>query len=124
MLDHLMELTDGIVNRTLKDGDQFIAYRQIHGELQKLSPEEFEASKRTEFLMARGAFDRLMNPYKHQSITGSMVYDAAKKLRPVLDHYVGPAPAAQAGSINYTHTGDLDDRITSPSPVLARPPLP
>jgi len=102
MLDHLRELTDGIVNRTL-NGEEFVVYKQIHGELQKLSPEEFEASKRGEFLRARGAFERLVNPHKHQSITGSMIHSAAEKLRPVLDHYVGAALAAPAPGQHTTH---------------------
>jgi hypothetical protein len=100
MIAHLKVLTDAIVNHTLSGHDLFNACPQIYSELLKLSPEDFEASQRANFLLARGAFERLMNPNRHQSITGSMVIAAAEKLQPVLDHHVAPG---RIGACEDTH---------------------
>ena len=44
------------------------------------------------FMLARAAFEHLVNPNKHETITGSMVHAAASKLRPVLDHFIVSKP--------------------------------
>jgi hypothetical protein len=94
VIEHLKDLTDRILDRTLSGRDLFNSYPEIHRELEGLTPEQFDASKQCDFMLARAAFAHLVKPNKHESITGSMVYKAAKKLRPVLDHYVGAAPIA------------------------------
>jgi hypothetical protein len=102
MIAHLKDLTDKILAHKLEGRDIFGSYPEIYRELQRLSPEQFEASKRCDFMLARAAFEHLVNPNKHEVITGSKVCDAARKLRPVLDHYLGDAPPAQLTTNNYT----------------------
>jgi nucleoside phosphorylase len=92
LVGHLKDLTDRILNGSLKGRDLFNAYPVICRELQKLDPRQFEESKRTDFMIALGAFEHLVKPNKHETITGSMVHAAAEKLRPVLDHFVGSEP--------------------------------
>lgn len=43
-------------------------------------------------MLARAAFEHLVKPNEHETITGSMVYEAASTLRPVLDHFISSNP--------------------------------
>src|SRR4051794_12252595 len=79
---------DRILSRSLQGGDLFNVHLEVRRELLKLESEQFDPAWRTEFALARAAFDRLSNLNKHQSLRGSMVYEAASKLRPVLDHFI------------------------------------
>lgn len=95
MIEHLKELTDQILNRSIQGGDLFNVHPEIYRELLKLEATQFEPSKRTDFTLARAAFERLGKPKKHQTIKGSMVLSAAEKLRPVLDHFIGSDASAR-----------------------------
>jgi nucleoside phosphorylase len=92
LVEHLKDLTERILNNSLQGRDFFNAYPEIHRELLKLEPQQFDVSKRTDFMLARAAFEHLVNPNKHETITGSMVQAAASKLRPVLDHFIVSKP--------------------------------
>jgi hypothetical protein len=114
MIDHLKSLTDGIVNRTVTGGDLFLAHPQIYRELQSLSPDQFAEPHRVEFTLVHGVFARLSNPNPHEVITGEKVIAAAKRLRPLLKHYLGSKPTAPLGAPHFTfntiegdnHVGD------------------
>ena len=49
---------------------------------------------RREFALARAGFERLSNLNKHETLTAQKVIAAAERLRPVLNHYLGPNPTA------------------------------
>lgn len=92
LVEHLKDLAERILNGSLQGRDLFNAYPEIHRELLKLEPQQFHESKRTDFMLARAAFEHLVKPNKHETITGSMVHAAAGKLRPVLDHFIDSVP--------------------------------
>jgi hypothetical protein len=117
MIDHLKRLTDGIVNRTISSADIFGSYPEIYNALQELSPEQFEKSWQEEFTHARAAYRHLVHPNKHEVVDGTKVINAAKRLRPVLDHFIGPNPSTPKGAIHFNFTsiqGDqhVGDKIT------------
>jgi hypothetical protein len=89
MVEHLIELCDRIVGNKLQGREHFDIYPEIHREIQKLDPKDFEQAAQADFMIARGAFAHLVNPNKRETPTGTMVSDAARKLRVVLDHYAG-----------------------------------
>lgn len=92
MVEHLKDLTERILNNSLQGRELFNAYPEIYRELRKLEPEQFDKSRRTDFMLARAAFEHLVNPNKHETITGSKVHEAARKLRPVLEYFIGSKP--------------------------------
>ena len=94
MIEHLKKLTDGVLSREIAGSDLFNVHPQIHRMLQQLLPDQFEESMQTEFTLATTAFEHLSKPNRHEVITGDRVYKAAERLRPVLDHYLRPKPAA------------------------------
>lgn len=102
MIDHLKSLTDGILNRRIASGDLFGLPQEIYSALVELSPEQFEAHWQGEFTHARSAFRRLVHPNKHEVITGEKIHNAAKRLRPVLDHYLGPKPTVPQPTAHFT----------------------
>jgi len=93
-IEHLRNLTDGVLSREIAGGDLFNVHPEISRMLHQLSPAQFEESMRTEFTLARATFEHLGKPNPHEVITGDKVYKAAERLRPVLDRYLGPKPAA------------------------------
>jgi molybdopterin converting factor small subunit len=114
MIDHLKDMVDSIVNRTIESRDMFTLHKEIYRELEKLSPDEFEESHRREFALARAGIERLSNLNKHETLNIQMVTTAAIRLRSVLDHYRGPKPTPPQGTthVNFNtiqgdqHVGD------------------
>ncbi len=90
MVEHLKEYCDKLLSRTTGGKrDQFNAPEEILSQLQKLQPEDFEQSKRPEFMLIRGRFHHLANPNKHETIDGGMVDGHLRELRAVLEFYRG-----------------------------------
>ena len=53
MIEHLKQLTDGVLSREIAGSDLFNVHPQIHRMLQQLLPDQFEESMQTEFTLAR-----------------------------------------------------------------------
>jgi len=104
MIDHIINLTEGIVNGTIKGGDLFRVHKEIYRELQGISANQFAQNHQIEFTMARGMFEHLSYPNAHEVIDGTKVMNAAKRLRPVLDHYLDPKPTTPQVPTHFNFT--------------------
>ncbi|MBA4032637.1 MAG: hypothetical protein C0478_17355 [Planctomyces sp.] len=67
----------------------FNAPKELYPQLRALDPRDFEQAKRAEFMLVRGRFEHLVNPNRHEVISGTSVSEALKQLREVLDFYSG-----------------------------------
>jgi hypothetical protein len=106
LIQHLVELTENVLNR--KQGlNPFDLRKSVYEELQRLDPADFEQAKRADFIAVKGQFERLANPWPHETNTGSKIYPAFSALKAILPFYRGQGSQPPSKSFSFTSDPQL-----------------
>jgi hypothetical protein len=106
LIQHLIELTEMVLSR--KEGlNPFDLRRPVYEELQKLDAGDFEQAKRADFIAVKGQFERLANPWPHETTTGSKLYPAFAALKEILPFYRGQGSRLLSKPFSFTSDPQL-----------------
>jgi hypothetical protein len=111
VIEHLIELTERVLNNDHPGTSSFALAREMHQQLSQLDPRDFDPAKRAEFMVVRAQFAGIANPLPNKSISGSMVNSAFVNLRPILDFYRGEGSHLDSKPFSFTRQTDLADII-------------